>query len=154
MAFHLHSSAFADGETIPGKYVRKGKNVSPPLDWSDAPPETRSYVLLVEDPDAPSGTFRHWAAYDIPAITKELPEGAGSASNPEGVKHGVNDFGHAQYDGPQPPPGHGTHHYHFRLAALNTPHLDLPRQVRAMDVWKAAQPYITAETEIVGTFAQ
>jgi Raf kinase inhibitor-like YbhB/YbcL family protein len=152
MAFGVSSPAFRNGEAIPGKYSRDGANVSPPLEWRDAPPETKSYVILVEDPDAPRGTFRHWAGYNIPANTRQLAEGAGSASSAEGLEHGVNDFGNAQYDGPQPPPGHGTHHYHFRIGALNVPRLDLPRQAKAREVWEAARPHIVAEAEIVGTF--
>jgi Raf kinase inhibitor-like YbhB/YbcL family protein len=152
MALVLRSSEFAAGEAIPTLYSRGGRNVSPPLEWSGAPPETRSYVILVEDPDAPRGTFRHWAAYDIPATTRELPADAGAASNPEGLRNAVNDFGNARYDGPQPPAGHGPHHYHFRLAALRTPHLDLPPTAKAIEVWQAAQPHVVAETELVGTF--
>jgi Raf kinase inhibitor-like YbhB/YbcL family protein len=152
MAFTMSSPAFGSGEAIPEKHSRAGGNVSPALEWRDTPPETKSFVLIVEDPDAPRGTFRHWAIYNIPAKTDELPEGAGSASN-ESLKHGVNDFGNAQYDGPQPPPGHGTHHYHFWLGALDVLDLDLPRQPSAVQIWEAAQAHLVAEARFVGTFA-
>jgi Raf kinase inhibitor-like YbhB/YbcL family protein len=154
MAFALSSPAFSNDGPIPDKHSRDGGNVSPPLQWRDAPPEAKSYVVLVEDPDAPRGTFRHWAVYNIPADRRELPEGAGSASNVQGLKHGVNDFGNAQYDGPRPPLGHGTHHYHFRIAALTVASLDLPRQAAALDIWEAARPHIIAETELVGTYVR
>src|SRR5215207_11378736 len=104
MAFSVSSQAFGNGEPIPKRHSRAGGNVSPALEWRDAPPGTKSFVLIVEDPDAPRGTFRHWAIFNIPGATTELPEGAGFAST-ESLKHGVNDFGNAQYDGPQPPPG-------------------------------------------------
>jgi Raf kinase inhibitor-like YbhB/YbcL family protein len=151
MAFTVSSPAFGNGEPIPNRHSRAGGNVSPALEWRDAPPETRSFVLIVEDPDAPRGTFRHWAIYNIPGTTTNLPEGAGSASN-EGLKHGVNDFGNAQYDGPQPPPGHGTHHYHFRVGALDVVSLNVPREASAVRIWEAAQPHLIAEAQIVGTF--
>ena len=102
MPLTVTSSAFRPGEAIPTRYARDGENVSPPLEWHGAPPETRSFVVLVEDPDAPSGTFRHWAMYDIPAAENGLAEGA-SGHGPGGAGEGLNGFGHARYDGPQPP---------------------------------------------------
>jgi Raf kinase inhibitor-like YbhB/YbcL family protein len=94
--------------------------------------------------------FRHWAAYDIPAESNGLPEGAGADA--QNMRMGVNDFGNTQYDGPQPPPGHGTHHYHFRLFALDVPKLDMPQKSSVQDVLAAAQEHALAETEVVGTF--
>jgi Raf kinase inhibitor-like YbhB/YbcL family protein len=178
MPFVLESPAFVDGAAIPRKFARSGQNVSPPLAWKDAPPGTRSFVLIVEDPDAPSGTFRHWALYDIDPRRSSLPEGASMERVPRALSDrvespgrqeiapdskagvdssgicssGVNDFGHASYDGPQPPKGHGVHHYHFRLAALDTDRLDLSHGARVVDVWNAAAPHILTETELVGTF--
>lgn len=148
MTFTLESPAFRDGAVIPERYVRRGRNVSPPLLWKDAPTGTKSFTLIVEDPDAPSGTFRHWAVFDIDPTSSELPEGSAI----EHARSGVNDFGNQHYDGPQPPAGHGVHHYHFRLAALDTATLGLSDRVRISDVWKAAKPHILAETELVGTF--
>jgi Raf kinase inhibitor-like YbhB/YbcL family protein len=152
MTLVLQSSSFSSGQRIPAKYARDGENLSPSLTWSGAPAETKSYALVVEDPDAPKGTFRHWAIYDIPAGTTKLAEGAGSASEAEGLKHGVNDFGNSGYDGPQPPPGHGTHHYHFRLLALDAPSLEVRPGAKALDIREAAQKHTLAEAEIVGTF--
>ena len=119
MAFVIESAAFRNGEPILTKYTRDGQNLSPPLYWTGAPADTRSYVVIVEDPDAPSGTFRHWGMYNIPASETELPEGA-SSGEPGAIMQARNDFGHAHYDGPEPPKGHGLHHYHSvsRLSLL------------------------------------
>src|SRR5207302_113753 len=125
-------------------------NISPPLKWSDAPAGTRSFALIVEDPDAPRGVFRHWAAYDIPGNKCELDEGEGRQSSD--LHQGSNSFGDLGYDGPQPPSGHGMHHYHFRLAALDVDHLKVEPEDRAETIWAAVQPHVLAETELIGTF--
>jgi hypothetical protein len=101
----------------------------------------------------PSGTFRHWAVYDLPPEVTALPEGAGSKTSEE-LHQGVNDYGHARYDGPCPPQGHGTHHYHFRLAALDTPMLRVSPAAKVADIWRAAEQHILAQTELVGTYAR
>ncbi|YBV95881.1 YbhB/YbcL family Raf kinase inhibitor-like protein [Phyllobacteriaceae bacterium JZ32] len=152
MAFALQSPAFGDGGEIPRKYIRDGENVSPPLIWKDAPEGTRSFMLVVEDPDAPSGTFRHWAVYDINPGRDRLPEGTTAGAKTESLGHGVNDFGNPHYDGPQPPKGHGIHHYHFRLAALDTETLHLDEKADIDTVLKKAGPHIIAETELVGIY--
>lgn len=149
MALKLTSLALAEGKRIPDEYARDGENLSPPLQWSDAPEGTKSFALVVEDPDAPSGMFRHWAVYDIPAGEERLVEGAGETGE---LNQGVNDFGNARYDGPQPPRGHGTHHYHFRLAALDTDRLDIGGRQSAEEIWEAVQPHIVEEAELVGTY--
>lgn len=151
MPLTITSPAFRDGEVIPPRYTRDGENLSPPLEWRDAPPETKSFVLIVEDPDAPSGTFRHWAMYNIPASETGLPEGA-SGQGHSGAGEGMNGFRNARYDGPQPPKGHGPHHYHFRLAALDAQRLDMPASAKAEDIWAKAQPHIIAEAEVVGVY--
>jgi Raf kinase inhibitor-like YbhB/YbcL family protein len=147
MKFSLESPGFRNGAKIPLRYLRAGDNLSPPLAWQDAPIGTESFVLIVADPDAPRGTFYHWAVYDIPAGTKSLREGAGSASS--GLSQGVNGFGDSYYDGPQPPKGR-VHHYHFRLAALDTAALN-PRGKDVAEIWAQARPHMLAETELVGT---
>ncbi len=154
MSLSLRSTAFADGQRIPRAYTRDGDNTSPQLEWTGAPPKTRSFALVVEDPDAPGGTFRHWAAYDIPAGQHELQAGAGisQAGSTGPIRIAVNDFGESQYDGPQPPRGHGTHHYHFRLFALDVPQLDVPPSSNARDVAQVARNHAIEQTEIVGTF--
>ena len=150
MSLALHSPAFADGERIPDRYARPHGNVSPPLEWTGAPPDTRSFALIVEDPDAPRATFRHWAAFDIPPDRMRLEEGAGRRDSD--LKQGANDFGDAGYDGPQPPEGHGPHHYHFKLAALDVDHLDVGPQQRAEAIWEAAQSHVLEEAELVGVY--
>ncbi|HEY4649237.1 MAG TPA: YbhB/YbcL family Raf kinase inhibitor-like protein [Gemmatimonadales bacterium] len=151
MAFVIESAAFRNGEPILTKYTRDGQNLSPPLYWTGAPADTRSYVVIVEDPDAPSGTFRHWGMYNIPASETELPEGA-SSGEPGAIMQARNDFGHAHYDGPEPPKGHGLHHYHFRVAALALNRLDLQAESTVAEVWEAARPSMIAEAELIGTY--
>lgn len=150
MPLTLRSPAFADGERIPDRFARTGDNLSPPLDWQDAPEGTRSFLLIVEDPDAPGGTFRHWAVFDLPADRTGLEEGAGRPGS--GVRHGTNDFGSAAYDGPEPPEGHGPHHYHFRLAALDIDHLEVDPGRRVGEIWAAARPHMLAEAGLVGLY--
>jgi Raf kinase inhibitor-like YbhB/YbcL family protein len=116
----LRSSAFSDGGPIPWRFSCEGDDLSPPLQWSNTPAETRSFVALCDDPDAPAGTWHHWAAYDIPADRTMLPEGAGRSGGGEGLKQAINDFGQPGYGGPCPPHGHGPHHYHFRLLAISS----------------------------------
>ncbi|WP_119462044.1 YbhB/YbcL family Raf kinase inhibitor-like protein [Rhodospirillaceae bacterium SYSU D60014] len=150
MAFTMNSAAFTDGHEIPSKYTRDGENLSPPLEWSGEPTGTQSFLLVVDDPDAPSGLFQHWAAYNIGADQHRLPEGASA----ESFGQGVNDFGNRQYDGPEPPKGDKAHHYHFRLAALSTPKIDVPPQAKVADIWEAARPHMIGEAECVGTYAR
>jgi Raf kinase inhibitor-like YbhB/YbcL family protein len=152
MAFALESPAFPEGGAIPRKYARDGENLSPPLIWKDAPAGIRSFVLIMEDPDAPSGTFHHWGVYDMDRQRERLPEGAGSGASPENLRQGVNDFGNARYDGPQPPKGHGVHHYHFRLAALDVDSLPLGGRPRVLEIRARSRPHIIAEAELVGTY--
>ncbi|MYZ48404.1 YbhB/YbcL family Raf kinase inhibitor-like protein [Propylenella binzhouense] len=152
MAFMLESPAFRNGEPIPERYARDGENVSPALAWHGAPAETKSFVVIVEDPDAPTGTFRHWAVYDIDGGRTRLPEGAPAGARAEQFPHGVNDFGNPHYDGPQPPRGHGVHRYRFRLAALDVESLGVPPRAKVEEVWREAGPHILAEADLVGTF--
>ena len=150
----LHSPAFKQGTTIPRKYARKGENLSPPLRWTGAPREAKSFALVVEDPDAPSGMFRHWGVHGISADMNELPEGAGRGDERIGAEQVLNDFGDKYYDGPEPPRGSGAHHYRFRLAALDTEKLGLPANAKVEDLWRAAQPHILDEAHLVGMFEQ
>lgn len=150
MTFVLESDAFRSGAAIPEIYAQTGENISPPLSWSGLPERTKSLVLIVEDPDAPVGTVTHWVVYDIDPETRGL-----AADASDRLSQGDNDMGHARYDGPKPPPGHGPHHYHFRLAALDVASLDLSSLLGApshTDVKNVARKHIIAETEIVGTF--
>lgn len=148
MSFSLTSPAFDNGEAIPQKYTQNGDNVSPPLTWRDPPKTTKSFALLLEDPDAPHGVVRHWAIYNIDADEVRLPEGVGDGE----CAQALNDMGHAHYDGPKPPKGDKPHHYHFKLAALDTDRLNLDDDLDAIELWQAIAPHIIAETELVGLY--
>ncbi len=132
--FTLKSSDVKNGGTLGDQQVFSGfgcsgANVSPELSWSDPPSGTKSYVVTVYDPDAPTGSgWWHWVVYDIPATTKELPQGAGSgkAPLPEGAKQGRTDFGAPGFGGACPPPGDKPHRYVFTVYALKADRLDVP----------------------------
>jgi Raf kinase inhibitor-like YbhB/YbcL family protein len=148
----LASTAFENGQTLPRTYVHGGDNQSPPLHWWDAPERTRSFMVVCEDPDAPKGTFRHWAYFDIPDTYEALPEGAGRVGQPTG-RQAVNDFGYPRYDGPEPPIGHGPHRYVFRLYALDVSRLEAaPHSATVLEAIEAARPHILAEAEITGVY--
>ncbi|WP_407176712.1 YbhB/YbcL family Raf kinase inhibitor-like protein [Bradyrhizobium sp. STM 3562] len=156
MTFSLKSSAFQDGDPIPSKYTADGENLSPPLQWSDPPEGTKSFALIVEDPDAPSGTFRHWGLYNIMGERTLLPEGVdrGSGAKTERLGKGVNDFGEPRYCGPAPPRGHGTHHYHFKLAALDVEALSRAPKLAVTDIWKEAEKHMLGQAELVGIYSR
>ena len=151
MPLTLSSPAFADGDRIPERYTRMGENFSPPLRWSGVPEGTRSLVLIVDDPDAPGGTFGHWAVYNLSPATRRLEEAQSGEGGPDALRQAKNSFGHTYYDGPEPPRGHGLHHYRFRLAALDTPSLSLPVDIGALALWDAAAARALATAELVGT---
>lgn len=146
----LRSSAFPDGTTIPRRFTCDGTDLSPPLDWSDAPETTRSFMLLCDDPDAPAGTWRHWAAYDIPADRAALVEGA--AQQGKGFKQAINDFQQPGYGGPCPPRGDGIHRYRFRLLALAVDRLPARREPSCQAVEREANKHLLAEAILIGTY--
>lgn len=154
MAFRLTSPSIDDGRQIPVRHVRDGDNLSPQLEWTDPPAGTRSFVLVMEDPDAPTPGFRHWAVFDIPATRRHLAPGRSSGARTEDLPHAFNDFGNAHYDGPQPPSGEPPHTYRFRLAALDVPKLPVEDRPYAGDVWNAARGHILGEAELTGTYVQ
>lgn len=146
----LSSSAFQNGQAIPAEFTCDGANHSPPLTWSDPPAGTKSFALVLEDPDAPSGTFRHWGLYDLPANRVSLAAGEGGGAAPD-FEQVTNDFGKAQYDGPCPPQGDRTHRYDFRLLALDVEHLpDVPHNVAA--IVDVADGHVLASAHLEGTF--
>ena len=151
MTIKLTSSAFAEGELIPAKFTCSGENVSPPLAWTNVPPEAKSLALVVDDPDAPRGTWVHWVAYNLPPTTKELTEGIpAQESIASGGQQGKNDFGKLGYGGPCPPPG-ATHRYYFKLYALNT-ELTLPAGATKQDLLKAMYGHIIDQGQLLGRF--
>lgn len=140
----IESLAFKDKQPIPKKFTCEGDDVSPPLRFSDIPKGAKTLALLVDDPDAPRGTFDHWIAWNIPASTTALSEGA---SVP---KQGQNHFGDLQYRGPCPPPGK-PHRYFFKLYALDIA-LNLEEGVTKGEVESAMNGHILAQAELVGTY--
>lgn len=153
MAFMLTSTAFKSSGAIPSRYTCDGDNISPSLSWSGLPTDARSFALICADPDAPAGTWYHWGVYDIPAETMNLPE-AYPAAGRGAVKQALNDFRRRRYDGPCPPHGHGTHHYHFKLYALGTASLALNRDADCRAVEAAAQAHALGRAELVGTYGR
>ena len=148
----LNSSAFAAGDMIPARLTCDGENLSPPLEWSDVPDGTKSFVLLCEDPDAPTGLWRHWAAYDLPADCISLAEGADSQAAQLGFRRGRNDFHKIGYGGPCPPRDHGVHRYRFRVLAISTDHLPVTARPSCQEVENAAHNHLVAEAELVGLY--
>jgi Raf kinase inhibitor-like YbhB/YbcL family protein len=142
----LTSSAFQDGGAIPVQFTCDGANQSPPLQWGEPPAGTKSFALVVDDPDAPSGTFDHWGAFDIPAGTRAIAAGQSAGTET------TNGFGKPGYGGPCPPKGHGPHHYRFKLLALDTDKLGLGTDTRITDVEKAARQHAIGQAELVGTY--
>jgi Raf kinase inhibitor-like YbhB/YbcL family protein len=152
-SLHLNSSAFAAGATIPAAYTCTGADQSPPLAWTGVPQNTQTIAVVVDDPDAPSGDWVHWVLYNLAARTPGLEAGTAKGITLEnGARQGINDFGKAGYNGPCPPPG-PTHHYHFRLFALNSA-LDLPAQATAAQAKAAIRSHVIASTELIGTFSR
>lgn len=145
-ALRLSSSAFTHGQTIPKRYTCDGQDLIPPLQWEGAPAGTQSFVLIMDDPDAPMGTWDHWVVYDIPATVSAIEEGT-----PPPGKVGRNSWGRTDYGGPCPPPG-PAHRYFFRLYALDVPSLGLPQGASKDQVLKAMQGHILAQAELMGMY--
>lgn len=149
MTLTLSSSAFAAGKTIPDDFTCKGRNISPALAWTDAPADTVSFALTLDDPDAPAGTFTHWVIYNIPAASKGLQQGvAPQPTFDDGAAQGKNSGNRQYYEGPCPPSG--THRYFFKLYALDT-RLELPPGATVDQLQKAMQGHILAQGELMGT---
>jgi Raf kinase inhibitor-like YbhB/YbcL family protein len=149
--FVVTSPVIAAGAPIASDYACTGSDKSPALSWSNAPQATKSFALIVQDSDAPGGTFIHWVAYNIPAQTTSLPAGvAKDAEINGGGKNGINSFGHVGYNGPCPPP-RKMHHYHFLLYALDST-LNPGDKADADAVEAAMKGHVLATAELVGTF--
>jgi Raf kinase inhibitor-like YbhB/YbcL family protein len=141
----IYSPAFKDNSYIPGKYTCDGQDVNPPLLIEDVPSKAKSLALIVDDPDAPMGTWVHWVVWNIPPDTKEIKED----SAPKNAQQGRNDFGKHNYGGPCPPPG--THRYFFKLYALDTV-LNLGANSTKADVEKAMGGHIVEKAQIIGLY--
>ena len=147
----LRSGSFEPDHEIPMKYTCDGLDISPQLSWGGAPESTESFTLIMDDPDAPSGTFTHWVIYNISASRTELPEGVTAEKIvKKGCSQALNDFRMAGYGGPCPPPGK-PHHYHFKLYALNTV-LDVPSGMPRRAIETTMKGHVIAQAEIVGLY--
>ena len=147
MSLDLKSDAFLNGQSIPAKYSCIGKNISPALTWSNPPAGTQSFALIVDDPDAPAGTWVHWVLFNIPSTTTSLEESADMSA----VTVGKNSSGNMRYDGPCPPSG--THRYYFKLYALDSI-LDLSPGASKEQLLTAMKGHILAQGELMGTFSK
>ena len=154
MGLTIESKAFKDGEYIPERYTCDGADISPHIIWSGAPSGTKSFVVIVDDPDAPMGTFNHWVIYDIPASVNELAENIPRVSTlPDGAKQGVNSFRRIGYGGPCPPPG-PAHRYYFYLYALDIPATGLGPGATKRDVERKIQGHILEKAETMGRYGR
>ena len=142
----LRSSAFDNHKRIPEQHTGDGDDVAPALEWSGVPDGTRSFAVVVHDPDAPLvDGFTHWVAYNIPGDAAGLPEGGGDATA------GQNSFGNAGYNGPAPPPGHGPHHYYFWVYALDDD-LGLEPGLDRRALLERIEDHVIEQARLVGTF--
>ena len=142
----ISSTAFEDGGSIPDEFSKEGGNHQPPLQFEDVPAEAKSLALIVDDPDAPNGTFTHWLAYNIPPATRAVGEGSEAVS----MQQAWNDFGQAQYSGPKPP--FGEHRYYFKLYALDD-QITLSRGSSRLDMEEAMLGHVISVAGYMGRFA-
>ncbi|MGC8659733.1 MAG: YbhB/YbcL family Raf kinase inhibitor-like protein [Desulfomonilaceae bacterium] len=150
MKIEIKSSAFQDGGMIPKLYTCDGQDFSPALSWSGVPSNAKSLALIVDDPDAPVGTWVHWVVFNIPPGQKELVEKIlPSPSLNDGARHGKNSWGKLGYGGPCPPGG--THRYYFKLYALDRM-LDLQSGITKSQLLKAMEGHILSEGQLMGKY--
>lgn len=153
MSMQISSSAFSLGETIPKKFTCDGADTSPKLIWSAPPEKTQSFALIMDDPDAPAGTWVHWVIFDLPADGRELAEGVPKQEQlSNGARQGRNDFGRIGHGGPCPPPGK-PHRYFFKLYALDAK-LNLKAGATKADVERAMKGHILAQAELIGKYGR
>jgi len=156
MTFTLTSPAFKNGERIPKEHSGEGKDTSPPLEWTDPPDGTQRFALVCDDPDAPAGTWDHWLIWNLPADTRKLPEGVPATETVAdlgGARQGNNSWPKIGYGGPMPPPGHGVHHYHFRLYALDSD-LDLAAGADKEALEEAMEGHLLGTAELTGLYSR
>jgi Raf kinase inhibitor-like YbhB/YbcL family protein len=151
-AIDVTSPAFSADQPIPPQYTADGDDRSPPLRWSSPPPNTKSFAVVCEDPDAPSGTFVHWLAWNIASDKKELPEGIGASGRASGIVQGKNGFGKTGWAGPKPPPGK-PHRYRFHVYALDA-NLELAPDASRSDLGRAIEGHVLGEGELVGQYGR
>lgn len=150
-AIVLSSAGFQTGADIPRQYTCDAQDISPPLRWSNVPAATKSLALIVDDPDAPGGTWVHWVIYDLPGESKDLAEDMAKTDTlPNGAKQGVNDFRKVGYGGPCPPPG-SAHRYYFKLYALDTATRLKPHATK-QQLLDAIQGHVLGEAELIARY--
>jgi hypothetical protein len=152
MNLEVKSTAFQEGAMIPKLYTCDGQDISPPLSWSGVPAEAKSIALIMDDPDAPRGTWVHWVLFNIPPDTKGLPENMHRPpSLPDGSKHGNNSWPKLGYGGPCPPSG--IHRYYFKVYALDTV-LTYQAGITKAQLLKAMESHILAEGQLMGRYTR
>jgi Raf kinase inhibitor-like YbhB/YbcL family protein len=152
MSLEMESPTFQEGKPIPSRFTCDGEDISPELGWSSPPAGTRTFALIMDDPDAPVGTWDHWVLYDLPSATRSLPEGVPEGDSiAGGGAHGKNSWGRRDYGGPCPPGG--THRYFFKLYALDVA-LGLPPGADKKELLGAMKGHILAEGQLMGTYAR
>jgi Raf kinase inhibitor-like YbhB/YbcL family protein len=150
MPITVTSQAFQNMQPIPPKYTCDGQDISPPIAWKDVPPETKSIVLICDDPDAPVGTWTHWVCYGIPATVDSLPEDVPKKDSlPVGGCQGINSWLKLGYGGPCPPSG--PHRYFFKVLALDVA-MNLPSGKNRKDIEKAMRGHVIGQGELIGTY--
>jgi Raf kinase inhibitor-like YbhB/YbcL family protein len=147
MNFSITSEAFRDGATIPAEYTCDGRTISPPLQWSEPPSGTECFVLIVDDPDAPGGTFNHWILFNIPPSSRGIHKGALIEG---GILEGRTSYGRKGWGGPCPPRG-PAHHYHFKIFALDN-RLALKAGASRQQIDGAIKGHILAEATLTGLY--
>jgi len=146
----IKSSAFKEGEIIPGKYTCDNIDISPPLEWSEVPDGTKTFALICDDPDAPMGTWVHWVLFNLPANILGLSENTPKLEVlKNGARQGINDFGKIGYGGPCPPGG--THRYYFKIYALDK-ELESKPGITKKELLKAMEGHILAEAQLMGRY--
>lgn len=153
MSLQISTTAFSEGGTIPKQYTCDGADLSPPLNWTDAPAATKSFALIADDPDAPVGTWVHWVLFNLPSASKQLLEGVKKEDRlADGTLQGRNDFRKVGYGGPCPPPGK-PHRYFFKLYALDTV-LPLKAGATKPEVEHAMQSHILGQAQLMGRYGR
>ena len=156
MTFTLTSPAFGNNERIPVQYTGEGKDLSPPLEWGEPPAGTKTFALVCDDPDAPAGTWDHWIIWNIPGNLRKLPENVARRellAELGGAAQGLNSWPKLGYNGPMPPKGHGTHHYHFALYALDKS-LDLSAGANKRALLTEIRGHILGQGKLTGIYSR
>jgi Raf kinase inhibitor-like YbhB/YbcL family protein len=152
VAFTLNSGSFHNGDVIPRDFTCDGSDASPALSWTGPPAGTKSFAMLVDDPDAPGGIFTQWVIYEIPGDATKLPQGVPKTDEAAGARQGRNSFGKIGYGGPCPPPGK-PHRYMFKLYALSKP-LNLKPGASKQDLERAMSADVLGTAELMGTYGR